>query len=61
MRRTDSASQGAGQGSAGNHPELWVQLGEETRNAKRAILETVQELKHEMARLREENSRITME
>jgi len=63
MIRADSASQGfvAGQGFAGNHPELWVQLGEETRSTNHAILETVQELKHEMARLREENARITME
>jgi len=42
----------AGQGPAtspGNNPKLWVQLGEETRNTNLAILETVQELKNEMA------------
>lgn len=63
MRRTDSVSQGfvAGQEPAGNHLKLWVQLGEETQSENRAILETVQELKHEMARLREDNARITME
>jgi len=45
----------------GDNPELWVQLGEETRSTNLAILETVQELKNEMARLREDNARLTME
>ena len=40
---------------------MWVQLGEETRSTNLAILETVQELKNEMARLREDNARLTME
>ena len=40
----------------GDNPELWVQLGEETRITNLAILETVQELKNEMARLREDNA-----
>lgn len=44
-----------------SNPELWVQLGEETRSTNLAILETVQELKNEMARLREDNARLTME
>ena len=43
------------------NPELWVQLGAETRNTNLAILETVQELKNEMARLREDNARLTLE
>lgn len=43
------------------NPELWVQLGEETRSTNLAILETVQELKNEMARLREDNARLTAE
>eukprot|EP00253_Pinus_taeda_P012142 PITA_12142 len=52
-----------GQGAPGaeNNPELWVQLGEEARVTNQAILETVQELKNEMARLREDNARLTME
>eukprot|EP00253_Pinus_taeda_P013044 PITA_13044 len=41
--------------------ELWVQLGAETRSTNLAILETVQELKREMARLREDNTRLTVE
>lgn len=66
MRRTNTASHkfGAGEGSAagsGNYPDLWVQLGEETRNTNMAILETIQELKNEMARLREDKARLTME
>ena len=32
-----------------DNPELWVQLGEETRSTNLAILETVQELKNEIA------------
>lgn len=32
------------------NPEVWVQLGVEPRNTHTAILETVQELKEEMAR-----------
>eukprot|EP00253_Pinus_taeda_P020750 PITA_20750 len=43
------------------NPELWVQLREEARNTNLTILETVQELKDEMARLREDNARLTME
>ena len=43
------------------NPELWVQLGAETRSTNLAILETVQELKREMARLREDNARLTVE
>eukprot|EP00253_Pinus_taeda_P015903 PITA_15903 len=39
-----------------NNPELWVQLGEEARITNQAILETVQELKNEMARLSEEQN-----
>eukprot|EP00253_Pinus_taeda_P021183 PITA_21183 len=52
-----------GQGATGaeNNPELWVQLGEEARVTNQAILENVQELKNEMARLREDNARLTME
>lgn len=52
-----------GQGAHGpeNNPELWVQLGEEAKNTNEVILETVQELKNEMARLREDNARLTME
>ena len=51
MGRADSASHGfvVGQGPTENNPELWVQLGEEARNTNLAILETVQELKNEMA------------
>ena len=45
----------------GDNPELWVQLGEETRSTNLAILEIVQELKNEMAWLREDNARLTME
>lgn len=41
--------------------EIWVQLEEETRNTNLVILETVQELKNEMAYLREDNVRLTME
>eukprot|EP00253_Pinus_taeda_P004982 PITA_04982 len=65
MRRADSTSHryAVGQGVHGpeNNPELWVQLGEEARVTNQAILETVQELKHEMARLREDNARLTIE
>lgn len=54
MRRTDSTSHKfvVGQGPATGperRPELWLQLGEEARNTNLAILETVQELKNEMA------------
>eukprot|EP00253_Pinus_taeda_P022911 PITA_22911 len=45
----------------GDNAELWVQLGEEIRSTNLAILETVQELKNEMARLRADNARLTME
>eukprot|EP00253_Pinus_taeda_P018771 PITA_18771 len=65
MRRAENTSRRPvmGQGVAGaeNNPELWVQLGEEARITNQAILETVQELKNEMARLREDNSQLTME
>ena len=40
---------------------MWVQLGAETHSTNQAILQTVQELKGEMARLREDNARLTME
>ena len=43
------------------NPELWVQLGEATRSTNLEILETVQELKNEMARLREDNALLTVE
>ena len=66
MQRASSALHGATteQGPATNprdNPELWVQLGEETRSTNLAILETVQDLKNEMARLQEDNARLTME
>ena len=65
MRRTDSTSRryAMGQGVPGpeNNPELWIHLGEEARNTNQAILETVQELKNEMAQLREDNARLIME
>ena len=47
--------QGAGNVPQEN-PELWIQLGAETRSTNLAILQTVQELKSEMARLREDNA-----
>lgn len=40
------------------NPEVWVQLGEEPRNTNVTILETMQDLKGEMARLREDNERL---
>eukprot|EP00253_Pinus_taeda_P012199 PITA_12199 len=43
------------------NPELWVHLGAETHSTNLAILETVQELKREMERLREDNARLTVE
>ena len=43
------------------NPELWIQLGAETRSTNLAILQTVQELKDEMAHLREDNARLTVE
>lgn len=63
MRRVASVSHRfvVGQGPAENNPELWVHLGEEARNTNLAILETVQGLKNEMAQLREDNARLTME
>eukprot|EP00253_Pinus_taeda_P015904 PITA_15904 len=65
MRRAENTSRRPvmGQNMTGgdNNPELWVQLGEEVRITNQAILETVQELKNEMARLREDNARLTME
>ena len=56
MRRIDSTSRRfvTGQGPATSpepNPELWVQLREEAHNTNMAILDTVQELKNEMARL----------
>eukprot|EP00253_Pinus_taeda_P013421 PITA_13421 len=54
MRRAENTSRRPvmGQNMTGgdNNPELWVQLGEEARITNQAILETVQELKNEMAR-----------
>lgn len=41
--------------------EIWVQLGEEACNTNLTILETIQELKNEMACRREDNARLTME
>eukprot|EP00253_Pinus_taeda_P012064 PITA_12064 len=65
MRRAENTSRRPvmGQGMTGtdNNPELWVQLGEEARSTNQAILETVQELENEMARLREDNARLTIE
>jgi len=66
MRRVDNVSHRfvVGQGpttSLENNPELWVQLGEEACNTNLAILETIKELKNEMAQLREDNARLTME
>ena len=66
MRRTSSAPhRNLGQPDNESHPqgnpELWVQLGEEGHNTDLAILRTVQELKDEMARLREDNARLNME
>eukprot|EP00253_Pinus_taeda_P017986 PITA_17986 len=65
MRRADNTTRRPviGQGIPGPeiNPELWVQLGEEARTTNQAILETVQELKNEMARLREDNARLMME
>eukprot|EP00253_Pinus_taeda_P013110 PITA_13110 len=52
--------QGAGSIPQEN-PELWIQLGAETRSTNLAILQTIQELKSEMARLREDNARLTVE
>eukprot|EP00253_Pinus_taeda_P032718 PITA_32718 len=43
------------------NPKLWVQLGEATRSTNLAILQTVQELKNEMACLREDHARLTVE
>eukprot|EP00253_Pinus_taeda_P017453 PITA_17453 len=65
MRRAKNTSRrpvmGQGMTGADNNPELWVQLGEEARSTNQAILEIVQELKNEMARLREDNARLTIE
>eukprot|EP00253_Pinus_taeda_P007271 PITA_07271 len=65
MRRAENTSRrpvmGQNMTSGDNNPELWVQLGEEARITNQAILETVQELKNEMARLREDNARLTIE
>eukprot|EP00253_Pinus_taeda_P034937 PITA_34937 len=61
MRRADNTTRrpvmGQGAPSPENNPELWVQLGEEARVTNQAILEIVQELKNEMARLWEDNAR----
>lgn len=43
------------------NPEVWVQLGEEPHNTNIEILETVQKLKGEMARLRADNERLMQE
>eukprot|EP00253_Pinus_taeda_P012585 PITA_12585 len=60
MRRAENTSRRPvmGQNMTGgdNNPELWVQLGEEVRITNQAILETVQELKNEMARFSEEQN-----
>lgn len=40
------------------NPIVWVQLGEELQNTNSTILETVQELKAEMARLQVDNERL---
>jgi len=61
MRRTDNTTRRPDMPGLEGNPELWVQLGEEARVTNQAILETVQELKNEMARLREDNARLTME
>lgn len=66
LRRIDSTSHRflVGQGPVagpGGSPELWVQLCEEARNTNLAILETVQEMKNEMDRLREDNAKLAME
>eukprot|EP00253_Pinus_taeda_P028842 PITA_28842 len=61
MRRTDNTTRRPDMPGLEGNPELWVQLGEEARITNQAILETVQELKNEMARLREDNARLTME
>eukprot|EP00253_Pinus_taeda_P025293 PITA_25293 len=65
MRRANNTPRrpvmGQGVSVPENNPELWVKLGEEARITNQAILETVQELKNEMARLREDNARLTME
>eukprot|EP00253_Pinus_taeda_P026738 PITA_26738 len=65
MRRAENTPRrlrlGQGVTGAENNLELWVQLGEEARITNQSILERVQELKNEMARLREDNARLTME
>jgi len=66
MRRTNSVPHWIVTGSGPatgleTNPEIWVQLGEEACNTNLTILEIVQELKNEMARLREDNARLTME
>eukprot|EP00253_Pinus_taeda_P016078 PITA_16078 len=61
MRRTENTTRRPDRPGLEGNPELWVQLGEEARITNQAILETVQELKNEMARLREDNARLTME
>jgi len=43
------------------NPEVWVQLGEELHNTNISILETVQQLKDEMARLWVDNKRLMQE
>lgn len=66
MRRTSSAPHGNldrpdNVSHPQGNPEIWVQLGEEGRNTDLAILRTIQELKDEMACLREDNARLNME
>lgn len=41
-----------------SNPEVWVQLGEEPCNTNTTILETMQELKYEMAWLWVDNERL---
>ena len=43
------------------NPEVWVQLGEEPHNTNTTILDTVLELKEEMARLHAYNERLMQE
>lgn len=43
------------------HPKMWVQLREEAWNVNTILYEIVQQLKDEMARLREDNERLMQE
>lgn len=40
------------------NPEMWVQIGEESWNTNIVILETIQELKNKMAKLRADSERL---